>query len=1108
MLTGVLPFNASDPIDWVHCHIAREPTPPSERRKEVPKVLSAIVLKLLAKMPEERYQMAAGLEADLKRCLGDWESLGGIAPFVLGEHDASDRLLIPEKLYGRDREIEALLEAFNRVAERGRPEFVLISGYSGIGKSSVVNELHKSIVLPRGIFISGRFDQYKRDIPYATLAQAFQTLVYQILSDSDVQLGRWRDAIQDAVGLNGQLVVNLIPELELIVGNQPPVPEISPPEAQNRFDAVLRRFLCAFARKEHPLVLFLDDLQWLDAATLKLLERLVTHPDVAHLLLIGAYRDNEVSPSHPLMLALNSIRKTAAIVRDIVLVPLSLKDVNQLIAESLHQDRTRTKPLARLVYEKTGANPYFVIQFFTALAEERLLEFDPRDGAWRWDVDRICARRISDNVVDLIVGKLNRLTFSTRETLKLLACLGNTAQAADLTIIHGGSEEEMRSNLLDAVRAGFVIRLGGSYKFVHDRVQEAAYSLIPESERAAAHLGIGRLLLSNVSSTELEEKIFDIVNQLNRGYKLIESLQERERLAELDLIAGTRAQASSAHTSALQYLTMGGALLTEDCWERRYKLSFGLEFHRAESEFVTGDLEAAQERLSLLSRRARSVVDDAAVTCLRLDLYTTLDRSNRAVEVCLQYLQRLGITWSPHPTEKEVLREYEQMWHRIGSRPIEALVDSPPMTDPDWRATMDVLTKVMPPAMFTDKNLQCLVLGRMANLSLEYGNCDGSCLGYVWLGGVLGASFGDYRTGFRFGKLGVDLMENRGLDRFKARVYLGFGSLVNPWTRHMRTDLALMRRAFVTAHETGDLTYAAYACYDLIGQLLPSGDSLVEVQREAENALELAKKARFGLMIDGLTGYLKLIQTLRGLTPEFGSFNDDQFDEVQFERHLDSNPHLANPACRYWIRKLQARFYARDQASALKAAEKAERLLWAMPPSVEVPDFHFHAALARVRHCDAVPDQERPQHPAALAAHHKQLEVWAQSCAANFGCSAALVAAEIARVEGRELDAERLYEKAILSARDNGFIHNEAIANEVAGRFYLDRGFETIGHSYLRNARSCYLRWGAWGKVKQLDQLYPGLEEQAPLGPTSTMGRANRAIGSHYRGHGNASRVP
>ncbi|MGA8655048.1 MAG: PAS domain S-box protein [Chthoniobacterales bacterium] len=837
-----------------------------------------------------------------------------------------------------------------------------------------------------------------------------------------------------------------------------------------------------------PLALFLDDLQWLDAATLNFFENLVSHPDVRHLLLIGAYRDNEVSPSHPLMLTLDAIRKTEATVRHIVLAPLSLHDLDQLIADSLHQEGIRTKPLARLVHEKTAGNPFFAIQFLNTLAEEGLLEFDRHEAAWRWDINQISAKRITDNVVDFMVEKLNRLPDTAREALKKLACLGNTTKAADLAMLHGASSEEVQSDLWEAVNGGFVVRLAGSYNFVHDRVQEAAYSLIPEDERAAAHLRIGRLLLSNTASEEREDRIFEIVNQFNCGAELLVSTEERERVAELNLIAGRRAQAASAHASALTYLSAGGGLLAPESWERQYELTFALELHRAESEFVTGHLEAAEERLSMLSRRSRSIVDDAAVTCLRLDLYTTLDRSDRAVEVCLQYLRRLSVTWSPHPTEKEVLQEYEHMWCRIGSRSIEALVDLPPMTDPAWRATMDVLTKGMPPAMFTDKNLQCLILARMANLSLEHGNCDGSCLGYVWLGGVLGASFGDYRTGFRFGKLGVDLMENRGLNRFKARVYLGFGCLVNPWTQHMRTGLAPMRRALVAAQEAGDLTYAAYACYDLIGQLLPSGEPLGEVQREAENALELAKKARFGLMVDGITGQLRLIRTLRGLTPKFGSFDDEQFDEVQFERHLESSLHLANPACRYWIRKLQARFYAADEASAIEAATKAERLLWAMPPTIEVPDYHFHAALARARRYDVASASEQTQHLEALVAHHKQLTVWAENCPENFGNRTALVGAEIARIEGRELDAMRLYEQAVKSAGENGFVHNEGIANEMAGRFYLGRSFETIGHTYLRNARSCYLRWGARGKVKQFDQLYPELNEQAPLGLTITTG--------------------
>jgi predicted ATPase len=446
MLTGGLPFTASTPIEWVHCHIARQPTPPRGAR-ELPETVSAIVLKLLAKTPEERYQTAAGLEADLRRCLGELKSLGSIGSFPLGSHDIPDRLLIPEKLYGREREIEALLEAFERVVTRGTSELVLVSGYSGIGKSSVVNELHRAVVRPRGIFISGKFDQFKRDIPFATLAQALQTLVRQILSKSEGELEHWRVAIIDAVSPNGQLVVDLIPELELIIGKQTPVAELPPQEAGHRFQTVFRAFLAVFARREHPVVLFLDDLQWLDMATLNLLEDLVTHPEVRHLLLIGAFRDNEVSPSHPLMLTLDSIHKTGASVQDIVLAPLSLDDVGQLVADSLHQELSRSAPLALLVHQKTAGNPFFMIQFLTALAEERLLEFDSHDAIWRWDLDRIRASRITDNVVDLIVGKLNRLPDITREGLKQLACLGNSAEISTLIMIRSSSEEEVDQDL-------------------------------------------------------------------------------------------------------------------------------------------------------------------------------------------------------------------------------------------------------------------------------------------------------------------------------------------------------------------------------------------------------------------------------------------------------------------------------------------------------------------------------------------------------------------------------------------------------------------------------------------------------------------------------------
>jgi predicted ATPase/signal transduction histidine kinase/ActR/RegA family two-component response regulator len=1089
MLTGTLPFTACDPMEWVHCHIARQPVQPSERSRGVPAPVSAIILKLLAKTAEERYQTAAGVEADLRRCLGEWEAGRDIDAFTLGMHDTSDRLLMPEKLYGRDQERAALIGAFDRVVATGTPVLVLVSGYSGIGKSSVVHELHKAIVLPRGIFLSGKFDQYRRDIPYATLAQAFRTFIHQILSESEVQVERWRNAIRESVGPNGQLIVSLIPELEFVIGKQPPVAPLPATEAESRFHLVFRSFLGVFARKEHPLALFLDDLQWLDAATLKLLEHLVTHPDVRHLLLIGAFRDNEVSSSHPLMQTLNAIRETDAEVRDIALAPLSLDDVTQFVADTLHCEHARAEPLARLLYDKTLGNPFFAIQFLAALAEERLLAFEPDAAAWRWDLARIRAKGYTDNVVELMVGKLKRLSDSSQERLKQLACLGNVAEIAMLTLVHALSEEEIHAALWEAVRTQLIVRRDGGYAFVHDRVQEAAYGLIPGGERPAIHLRIGRLLAGQTPPEKLKDSIFEIVNQLNRGAGLITSREERERVAGLNLIAGERAKTSTAYVAALAYFAAGCGLLTDDDWEQCYPLLFALEFHRAECEFLSSQLPAAEQRLAMLAARTSTLVDSAAVACLRLELYTTLDRSDRGVELCLEYLRRIGVQWSPHPTKEEVRKEYEEIWRRIGSGSVEALVDLPLMSDPEWRATLDVLAQVVTPALFTDENLLCLVLCRMANISLEHGNSGASCFAYVWLGMIVGPHFDDYPTAFRFGRLGFELVEQRGLDRFKARVYMSFGNLVNPWTKHVRTGRPFVRRAFNTANEIGDLTFAAYSCNNLITNLLASGEPLQDIQREAEAGLAFARKIRFGLVIDIITSQLRLILTLRGLTPAFNSFNDAQFNEARFEEHFEADPRLALPSCWYWIRKLQARFHAGDYESAIHAELQAQRLLWTSPSFFEVAEYRFYAALARAACCNAASADRQPLHIGALAAHHRLLEIWAHHCPENFGNCTALISAEIARIEGRELDAERLYEESIRLARENGFIQNEGIAGELAARFYAARGFETIAKTYLRNARYCYLRWGADGKVRQLDEAYPYLQvEPSPTPATTTIG--------------------
>jgi PAS domain S-box-containing protein len=1088
MLTGSLPFTAADPMEWVHCHIARKPVPPNERLETVPTPVSQIILKLLAKTAEERYQTAAGLERDLRRCLAAWEAQHRIDAFPLGQQDTPDRLLIPEKLYGREREIETLLAAFDRVVTSGRPELVLVSGYSGIGKSAVVNELHKALVPARGLFASGKFDQYKRDIPYATLAQAFQSLIRPLLSKSDAELASWRETLLEALGPNGRLMIDLVPELNLVIGEQPPVPELPPHGAHGRFKLVFRRFIGVFARPEHPLALFLDDLQWLDTATLDMLVDLFTQPDVQQLLVIGAYRDNEVDSAHPLMRKLDAIRKAGARVGEIHLAPLAREDLGRLISDTLSCLPAAAAPLARLVHDKTGGNPFFAIQFISVLAEEGLLRFDHDAVRWCWELDRLHAKGYTDNVVDLMVGKLTRLPAETQVALQQLACLGNVAEIEILSIVLGKSNEDVRSDLWDAVHLELVEHLERSYKFIHDRVQEAAYSLIPERSRAEAHLRIGRLLAARTPAEKREEAIFEIVNQLNCGAALITSPDEREQLAELNLLAGRRAKATTAYASALTYLTAGAALLPEDSWERRHELTFALELHRAECEFLTGALAEAEQRLAALSTRAANTVERATVTCLRIDLYTILDQS-RAIAVGLDYLRHLGIDWSPHPTNEEARREYERIWSQLGSRTIEALIELPLMSDPDSLATMDVLIKLAPPTFYTDTNLLALVACRAVNLSLEGGNCDASCSAYVWLSMVAGERFGDYRTAvYRFGQLGYDLVEGRGLTRFQARTYMDFGYGVVPWTRHVRAGRDLLRRAFEAANMIGDLTYAAYCGDQLITCFLAAGDPLANAEREVEHGLAFAQKARFGSVVDTIATQRGLIRTLRGLTPTFGSFDDEQFDENRIERRFSENPGMAFVEFWYWIRKLQARFFAGGYASAIEASSRAQRLLWASVSYFETAEYHFYGALSRAASCDTAAAGERQQHLDAVAAHHKQLQLWAANCPENFENRAALVGAEIARIEGRDRDAMGLYEQAIGSARANGFIHNEALANELASRFYAARGFERIARVYLQDARYGYLRWGADGKVRQLDRLHPHLVAAEGQRPTATIG--------------------
>jgi len=1084
MLTGEFPFIAADPMEWVHCHIAREPTPPARRVPGVPGPVSAIVMKLLAKNPEERYQSAGGVEADLRRCLAALETNQRIEPFPLGAHDASDRLRIPEKLYGRDREIRVLLDAFDRVVTNGAPELVLVSGYSGIGKSSVVNELHRVIVLPHGLFASGKFDELRRDIPYATLAQAFRGLVRQILGRSGADLDAWRPEFREALGGNGQLIVDLVPEIEALIGKQPPVPALAPREAENRLHGVLGRFLAVLAQKQHPCVLFLDDLQWLDTATLKFLEYVVARPDAGHLLVIGAYRDNEVNPAHPLMLALETMRKAGAQIHEILLAPLSTDDLSQLVADSVHCERRRVASLAQLIRDKTAGNPFFAIQFLTTLAEQNLLAFDARRRAWSWDVERIRGQDITDNVVDLMVAKLKRLPTATQEALKQFACLGSVADAGTLEVVLGCQAGS--ADLLEAARAEFIQRMDGAYRFVHDRIREASYALIPEEQRVATHLRIGRLIAAGLPPDGNSERVFEAANQLNAGIALVTKPEEKEQLWRLNIRAGRQARRAGAYACALSYFVRATALLPADAWSDRYDETFRLYLYRSQCEYLIGHFRRADGLFALLLANARNNLDRANAYRLRMQLYQVSGRYADAVEAAFDALRLFGVSFpgSEQDIRAATAAEHRNMTVNLAGRRITDLAAAPIATDPTIKAIIGLLADSFTSVYNSRSPLLPLVVLTALNLSLRHGNVAESCAVYSCYGLVVLSLYGDIRQGAEFSDMAVELSQSFSHPKMNGRLLLVQGAFINPWRAHLATSLPFMEQAFRGALDAGDLVFAGYTACFTVWLALETGEPLDETLKVARRYIAFARQSHNDIVLETIRQSEQYVASLKGLTAQPGSFSDAAFDEAASFRVIETARSGASITAYHILKLTDACVFGRHSQAQQHALAAAATLREVMATVLEAMFYFYHALTLAALHREGPADRQL-EFGGALKRHLAKLEHWAGHCPANFRSRHALVAAELARIEGRALQAMDLYEEAIRSARTSGFVHIEALANELAGRFHLERGFETVARAYLRDARSCYLRWGALAKVAQLESQHPRLVDHPS--PPSTM---------------------
>ena len=1082
MLTGRLPFQGNDPLEWMHCHIARSPLPPREIAPSLPAAVSDIVLKLLAKLPEDRYQSAHGLQADLACCLAQWQAFGRIDPFSLGTEDVSDRFHIPHKLYGRDQEIATLRAAFDRMATTGQTALVTVAGYAGIGKSALVHELHQPIVREHGYFLSGKFDQVMRNIPYATLTQAFRDLVQQLLTESEARIADWRQRIQAAVGTNGQLIVDVLPQVELIIGKQAAVPVLPPTEAQNRFRMVFQRFMSVFCSKDHPLVIFLDDAQWADAASLQFIEDLFTGADTRYLLLIAAYRDNEVSTAHPLAATLEAISNNSTAVSEIRLAPLSARDLNQLVADTLHASPSSCTPLTSLVFGRTEGNPFFFTQFLDALHKEGVLRHDLQERAWRWDLDQIKGRNFADNVADLMADKLRRLPAPTQQVLQRAACLGNKFELRHLALVSGLSNEETGQHLAAAIREELVLRSGGHARFLHDRIQQAAYALIPEACRAEVHLQIGRTLLANLTADEMDEYLFDVANQFNRSAAQLADPDEKARVAGIGLRAGRKAKASAARESACVYLAAGMALCDDTDWGCRYDLLFNLWLERAECEFLNGCFDTAEQLIATLLQHAASKVDQAAVYRLKISLHVMRSENLQAVESGLACLRWFGIDMPMHPTQEQVQAEYEQVWQALGERSIEAILDLPLMDDPESRAVMEIMMAISTPTHYIDTRLFLLRACRMVSLSLRYGAASASGYAYAAFGIILGQAFHRYAEGYRFGKLGCDLVEKHGFAAYKARTYYTMGNRAF-WTQPITAVVDYMRTALHKGAEVADVSMCCHSWLHLITISLVQGIPLDAVWHESEKGLDFVRKAKFQEGMNIILCQQAFIARMQGRTANFSMLNSaapnqSVLDEAAFEAELDANKPL-QLVCRYWLLKMQACFLSGDPAARFIATQKTQRMPSAFASqSVLLLDYHYYTALILAAFYEsASADEQRAWHE-RLMAHGEQLREWADIYPPTFRDKYALVAAEIARLEGRDADAMRLYEEAIESARENGFVQYEGIAHETAAGFFFARGSAIAAYAYLVKARNCFAHWGADGKVRQLEARYPQLRAQ------------------------------
>jgi predicted ATPase/signal transduction histidine kinase/DNA-binding response OmpR family regulator len=1088
LLSGVPPFVSEDPLAVIHAHLSVLPQFLTKKCPQIPLKVSRIIHKLLAKSPDERYQGAYGLLSDLVQVKYKIDQGQDLDSVQIGSQDKPHNPVASRKFYGRESEAEILHRVWDISKDQGKVSLVLVSGPSGIGKTTFVNEICAPLAEEHGFFLSGKFDQSKCNIPFSTIGQTFSSLVRKLLTEPEEQMALWKSQIKEALGPNGALIARVLPQIELLIGPQPELVALSPLEEKIRFENVIVKFLGVFARERSPLILFLDDLQWASSDELAFISTLLTSGRGLHMLLIGSYRSNELVAGHPLLLMIEELGQKKnegfidAVFENIELGPLDEADLNELVADTLRTTGDAVENLSKLVADKTQGNPFFAIQFLQTLHQEKLLLFDKQNNRWTWEPVSVAAQKHADNIVDLLLAKSQKLPSATRHILKGAACLGASADVQTLASVLEKTAEESEMDLLPAVSAGLIFVRDGAYKFLHDQVQNAAYALIPTESRAMEHLKIARILLSRTTALSLDANIFDIVNQFALGAAMIDDVEERYKVANLYLLAGKKAKLNLALVSAIRFFSSGLDLICANTLgEHEYPtdLFFNLSIQLASSFWKNIQNDEAHDCLKRLEDAdlPLTTVQRALIQRLWTDIFTNTFRLGEAIDSGLKGLSLLGIDIARDSGQAEVEAELALVYANLGRRKIEDLIDLPLMSDPEKLVAVSIIRSLYTASLYhNDRNCQILFLllaCKIVNLSMRYGNCDSSAAGYAYFGQGL-CALGQYNEGYRFGKMALNLTEYRGLSAYRPSVEMAM-SLISFWSKPFKDSLPYLHSAIETSAKICDGTMFALSQMRALVTKFAMGEPLKQLYDDCATCKEQATflQAR---SVKALTTCLQRFSlNMRGLTNNFSTFDDDDddaFDTLDYEAYLQEN---CQPVinCFYQVMQLEARFLSGDMKEAIEAGFKAKDLLWSSRTHLHGVEYFFYMALAVASHFKNEDAKTQSSFKNLLNEHKAQLERWSLRCPENWRHKNALVCAEIARLEERDLDAQKFYEEGISQAHLNGFSQDEGIAYELAGNYYADRGFNTISTFYFKEARSCFARWGADGKVAQLERLHP-----------------------------------